>query len=296
MIRYKERSQMTVNTPAEMSKADAKKLTQKIKTAVDDLWTLLVRAHDGKAWKALGHQTWEAYVEAEFGMSKRRADQLLEKGEVLAALEDATGQMGNTFPISKRDVDAVKADLPAVAEQVKAKVEAGEAPEKAVAATVADKRAEKEQAREARKAAQVEHDKQREEHAAALPQAIKDREAAKAEAIAARKAKPVDLEALTAEIEELREANASLETELEQVKADNAKWEAMRVQFELGGFEKLIADKDEEIRVLETRLYSESEDKASWVKSAKYWQAEALKLGFSNDVVIDIETGEVVGG
>ena len=288
---------MTEPTPAEMSKADAKKLTQKIKSAVDDLWSLLVQAHEGKAWKALGHATWEAYVQAEFGMSKRRADQLLEKGEVIAAIEDATGKTGNAFPISKRDVDAVKADLPAVAEQIKAKVEAGTAPEKAISETVAAKRAEKEQAREARKAEQAEHDKQREAHAAALPQAIKDQQAAKAEAIAAKKSTPpVSVEALTAEIEELREANASLEKELAEAKADNAKWAVMRVQFELGGFEKIIADKDEEIRVLETRLYSESEDKASWMRSANSWKEKALAAGYSNDVVIDIATGEVVGG
>lgn len=288
---------MTEPTPADLSKADAKKLTQKIKTAVDDLWSLLVQAHEGRAWKALGHATWQAYVEAEFGMSKRRADQLLEKSEVIAAIEDATGKKGNAFPISKRDVDAVKTDLPAVAEEIKVKLEAGEEPKKAVADTIAAKRTEKEQAREARKAVQAIYDKQREEHAAGLSDAVKAQQAAKAEAIAAKKPKPpVSVEALTAEIEELKEANAALEKELAEVKADSAKWEAMRVQFELGGFEKIIADKDEEIRVLETRVYSESEDKASWARSAKYWQDEARKLGFSNDVVIDIETGEVVGG
>lgn len=287
---------MTVNTRAKMSKADARKLTQKIKTAVDDLWSLLVQAHNWKAWKALEYQTWEAYVSAEFNMSRQRSYQLIDQGKVIHAIAEAAGKMSTTVDISERDARDLKSDLPAVADQIKARVEAGTAPEKAIAETVAAKRADKEQAREAQQAKQAEHDRQRQEHVAALPQAIKDREAAKAEASAARKAKPVDLEALTAEIEELREANASLETELEQMKADHAKWEAMRVQFDLGGFEKIIADKDEEIRVLETRLYSESEDKASWVKSAKYWQAEAQKLGFSNDVVIDIETGEVVGG
>lgn len=145
-------------------------------------------------------------------------------------------------------------------------------------------------------AQQAEWDRQQQEHAAALPQIVKDHEAAKAEAIAARKTKPVDVDALTAEVEELREANAALEAEVAALKADNAKWEAMRIQFEQGGFEKVIAGKDEEIRGLESRLYRESADKASWMRSAKSWQAKAIELGYSNDTMIDIETCEVIDG
>ncbi|MHA6686361.1 hypothetical protein [Mesorhizobium sp. A556] len=297
MIHYEDDKPMKNVTPAELSKAEAKKLTQKIKTAVDELWPLFTKAHEGKAWKALGYLTWEAYVKAEFGMGRSRAYQLLDKGEVIQAIADATGtDVQRVGQISARDVEAVKDDLPAVTEQIKAKVDAGEVPSKAVAETVAAARAAKEKAKAEKTAQQAENDRQREEHAAALPDAIKQREQAKAEAIAARKVKPADADALTAENEELREANAALETELAAVKADNANWEGMRVQFELGGFEKVIAGKDEEIRVLETRLYRESADKASWMRLSKYWQEEAKKLGFSNDTVIDIETGEVVDG
>lgn len=127
-----------------------------------------------------------------------------------------------------------------------------------------------------------------------LPQAIKDMEIAKQAAIEARKAKPADVEALTAEIEELREANAALEADVARLTAENKLYGEMTVQFKQGGFEKVLADKDEEIRVLKTRLYGESADKASWMKSAKYWQAEALKLGWKNgDFTLDPETGEV---
>lgn len=78
MIRIKENTHMKDVTPAELSKAEAKKLTQKIKTAVDDLWSLLVQAHDGKAWKALGYSTWEAYVKAEFEMGRAHSYRLLD--------------------------------------------------------------------------------------------------------------------------------------------------------------------------------------------------------------------------
>jgi hypothetical protein len=288
VIHYKEGEQMKDVTPAELSKSEAKKLTQKIKTAVDDLWTLLVQAREGKAWKALGYSTWEAYVKEEFGMSRRRANQLLEKGEVIEAIEEATGKTGNAFPVSKRDVDAVKDDLPAVAEEIKSRVEAGEEPEKAVAETVATARAAKEQAKAGKAAQQAENDRRREEHAAALPQEIKDREQAKADAIAARKAKPVNVEALIAENDELREANAALEAEVTALKADNAKWEAMRVQFEQGGFEKVIAGKDEEIRVLLSRVETESREKVSNLRSSDRWRKRAIDLGYTDREVIEI--------
>jgi hypothetical protein len=291
VIRIKDEPPMKDVTPAELSKAEAKKLTQKIKTAVDELWTLLLEAHDRKAWKALGYATWEAYVKAEFDMSRQNSYRLLNQARVVREIEEIVPRAGQ---ISQRDAEALKDDLPAAAEQIKAKVDAGEEPEKAVAETVAAKRAEKEQAKADKAAQQAENDRRREEHAAALPQAIKDRQAAKADAIAARKAKPVDIDALTADLEELREANAALEAEVTALKADNAKWEAMRVQFEQGGFEKVIAGKDEEIRVLLTRVESESRDKAAWANKAKFWKDEAIKLGWKNgDFTIDIETGEI---
>jgi hypothetical protein len=149
-----------------------------------------------------------------------------------------------------------------------------------------------------RKAQQAENDRQREEHAAALPQEIKDLERAKADAVAARKTKPADVEALIAENEELREANAVLETELATVKADNARWEAMRVQYEQGGFDKIIFGKDEEIRVLLTRVETESRDKASWAKSSKFWKQQALELGYAGDDIViplDEELESIVG-
>lgn len=288
MIHYKENQQMTDTMPA-LSKAAAKKLTQKIKTAVDDLWALLIEAHEGKAWKALGYQTWEAYVGAEFSMSRQRSYQLIAKGDVIHAIAEATGEnVKRVGQISARDVDAVKDDLPAVAEEIKAKVEAGEEPEKVVAETVAAKRAEKEKVKAEKAAQQAENDRIREEAAAALPQAIKDRERAKADAVSARKTKPDDVEALIVENEELREANAALETELAALKADNAKWDAMRVQFEQGGFEKVIAGKDEEIRALLTRVETESREKVNNLRAADRWRKRAIDLGYSDREVIEV--------
>lgn len=149
---------MTEPTPAEMSKADAKKLTQKIKTAVDDLWSLLVQAHEGKAWKALGYQTWEAYVSAEFSMSRQRSYQLIDQGKVIRAIAEATGEnVKHVGQITARDAAVLKADLPSSIEQITAKINAGEAPDKAVAETARAQHLEKERVK-AEKSAQQEED------------------------------------------------------------------------------------------------------------------------------------------
>ncbi|RDE08371.1 hypothetical protein DVH29_11610 [Pelagibacterium lacus] len=155
--------------------------------------------------------------------------------------------------------------------------------------------AEKER-REAEKAQRqderAEFDRQREANQENLPDHLKAYNARKVERIAARGATKADdaerIEFLLAENDELREANASLEAEVAAFKVDNAKWQEMKVQFERGGFEKVIADKDEEIRVLQTRLETESADKVSWMKSAKFWKTEAEKLGYGDDDVIPL--------
>ncbi|PSJ64543.1 ParB N-terminal domain-containing protein [Kumtagia ephedrae] len=139
----------------------------------------------------------------------------------------------------------------------------------------------------------TEADAIRAEIVAEKPQAIRDMEAAKAEAIDRRKTAPADIDRLTDRITELEEQVSALETENAELKAEIAKYGEMRVQFEQGGFEKVLADKDEEIRVLKTRVARESEDKDSWRRSANAWKKKAESLG---TVSIDINTGEIVDG
>ncbi|RUT32626.1 hypothetical protein EMQ25_05615 [Arsenicitalea aurantiaca] len=105
------------------------------------------------------------------------------------------------------------------------------------------------------------------------------REAAKASA---------DIDQMLAELEELREANTALEQENAELKAEVGKFASMKVLFDKGGYEAVIAAKDEEIRVLETRVYRESEDKASWARSSNYWKEEARKLGWTKDEIIAV--------
>lgn len=169
-------------------------------------------------------------------------------------------------------------------------------PNEQVTAVKRDLSLDKARAKSERLARQAENDAIRDQTREALSPEVQAQQQAKAEAITTRKAEPVDTEALIAELEELREANAALEEDVARLTAENKLYAEMKVQFEQGGFDKVIAGKDKVIEGLETRVYRESADKASWMKSSKFWEAEAKKLGFSRNAEIDIETGEVTNG
>ncbi|TIQ96694.1 hypothetical protein [Mesorhizobium sp.] len=295
IIRTTTTGDVTASTP--LNKAQATALTRRIRQHIDAAWEDITRAYEGKAWKALGYGSWEAYVKAEFDMSRRRSYQLIDQGRVIQAISEATGKsVQRVAQIPARDVEAVKDDLPAVSAAITARVEQGAKPEEAAANVIAERRAEKDKAKADRKAEQAEFDRQRDEARAKLPDAIKQSEAAKEAAIAQKLHTVQDL--TDAErIAELEETVRILEGDIEKLKAENAKFGDMKVLFDQGGFEAVIAAKDEQIRVLNTRVSSESADKASWAKSAGYWKAHAEKLGYTSqdDIVIPLD-GDEFGG
>lgn len=148
---------------------------------------------------------------------------------------------------------------------------------------VEEERQRREAAKAERAAEQAEFDRQREEAHAALPSFVRQIDDFRRQATEAAAPDP---DALQAEIAELREANASLEAEVARLKADLAEFEGMRVLYEQGGFAKVIAGKDEEIRVLTGRVETESADKVSYMRSADFWKAEADRLGRNDDIII----------
>jgi hypothetical protein len=100
------------------SEAEAREITEAIKNAAESIWTLLLEAHERRAWKALGYTTWDHYVRAEFDMSRRHANRLIGQAEVIRAIEAEVGPDGPTLEISEaaaRDIkphlDEVKADI-----------------------------------------------------------------------------------------------------------------------------------------------------------------------------------------
>lgn len=289
MIRMAQKSPAT-----QLTKAEASALTERIRGHIDAAWADITKAYEGKAWKALGYSSWGDYVKAEFNMGRSNSYRLIDQARVIKEIETIVPHAGQ---ITQRDAEALKEDLPAATAEIKSRVDKGEKVEEATKAVALARQAEKERQREERKAQQAEFDRQREEHVATLPDTIKQREQAKAEAIAARKAHPAD-DGLSLEdrIVELEEALRILEAENAELKAENKLYGEMKVQFELGGFAKVIADKDEEIRVLETRLYSESQEKIKNLNTLTWAMKKLSELGWSRNVAIDIETGEIVDG
>jgi hypothetical protein len=77
-----------------LSEGEARTLTEAIKGHVKNLYLLMLEAHSGRAWVALGYKTWEAYVRAEFGLSRSRSYELLIQARVVQTIRGAAGMSG----------------------------------------------------------------------------------------------------------------------------------------------------------------------------------------------------------
>lgn len=91
-----------------LDEREARDLTDRIKAATESLWALLLEAHERQAWRALGYETWESYVRAEFDMSRQRAYQLLDQGAVTRAISAA---VSTTVDITEREARDLKPHL-----------------------------------------------------------------------------------------------------------------------------------------------------------------------------------------
>lgn len=66
----------------------ARALTDRIKSHVEQAWELIVEAYQGRAWIALGYSTWDDYCLQEFGSCRIRLPRE-ERTDVVASLRDA---------------------------------------------------------------------------------------------------------------------------------------------------------------------------------------------------------------
>ena len=98
---------------------DARNLTARIKMAVTGVARLLLDAHDGRAWSALGYPSWGEYVSREFGFTRQRSFQLLDHARFLRALEGATGESTAVDVVSERASRDLKPYRHAVLEAVR---------------------------------------------------------------------------------------------------------------------------------------------------------------------------------
>ena len=118
-------------TALPMNAERAAQLTERIKTSVEELWELIAEAHDRKAWKALGYESWKGYVTKEFAMSEQHSYRLLNQGQVIKALSDATNTRVSP-DLSHREVGRIKPRLQEVTDAVEAKVADGMDPKEAI--------------------------------------------------------------------------------------------------------------------------------------------------------------------
>lgn len=116
-----------------ITKADrdyAEKLTRQIKSAADDLWSLLLQAWESKAHVSMGYRTWGAYIEGEFDFSRQQSYRLVNQGQVIRQLREAGGvsPMGDNsrgVTVSEREARAIAPVIGAVVDEVRESVGAG---------------------------------------------------------------------------------------------------------------------------------------------------------------------------
>lgn len=75
----------------QISEADAKDLTIRIRDGLGEFPLLLLEAHEKRAWMPLRHRSWEQYVRLEFSLSRSRSYELLDQARVVRALRLAAG-------------------------------------------------------------------------------------------------------------------------------------------------------------------------------------------------------------
>lgn len=149
----------------------------------------------------------------------------------------------------------------------------------------------KEAAKESRKARgkkpdDAEWERQQEEARDQLPDDVKQSIAAAAAAKAAKSARPGSGDD---RIDDLERTVIELENENAKLKAELKKFEAMRLEYERGGFAEVIAGLGEQIRVLKTRVSAESREKVKNLNAMEFWKKEAIKLGYSRDTVLSLD-------
>jgi hypothetical protein len=77
-----------------LTKAEARKRTDKVKAVAVALWLDLYELHQDGAHEALGYGSWGEYVEAEFGFTRVHAHRLVKAAKVMDALGGNPGVTG----------------------------------------------------------------------------------------------------------------------------------------------------------------------------------------------------------
>lgn len=103
-----------------LNESEARVLTDRIRSAAEEIWSLLLIAHERKAWSALGYATWEDYVRGEFDMSRAYAYRLLDQGRVVREIR-AVSPDGDTA-VTEAEARDIKPVLNEVTEEIRERV------------------------------------------------------------------------------------------------------------------------------------------------------------------------------
>lgn len=106
-----------------MTRLEASRLTQRIKTAGRNLSRLVLRAHEGRAWIALGYDSWEQYARQEFGLSRSRSYELVDQARVIKALSSAA-QVPADLRVSPWAIREIKRYVPELLETIRQRASA----------------------------------------------------------------------------------------------------------------------------------------------------------------------------
>jgi hypothetical protein len=77
--------------PPPVSPLEARELTERIRTALEDVCLLLMEAHTRRVWIPLGYRSWSEYVQIELAMSRSRSYELLNHARLVQAIQAEAG-------------------------------------------------------------------------------------------------------------------------------------------------------------------------------------------------------------
>lgn len=98
-----------------MTKQEASELTKSIQSTTTALYVLIKRAHDNKAWVAMGYDSWASYIENEFDFSRARSYQLINQANVIEEINEASGV---ELYITEREARSIKNRLPEITKKL----------------------------------------------------------------------------------------------------------------------------------------------------------------------------------
>lgn len=106
-----------VEVNQEMNLEEAQQITNAIRSSVTATYIFISQAHERKAHKALGYDTWADYVHKEFEISSSRSYQLLDLSKTIKEIEAVTPE-GTDVKLTEAQARDIKRELPRITEKI----------------------------------------------------------------------------------------------------------------------------------------------------------------------------------